>query len=539
MRAEDLQLRELVEFEEGNLNLYGRRLILHSIHAFAQFRKDLLDTLGIEHVRHLFTRFGFFWGQADAAAMRRILDWEDTAELLRAGGRLQTLQGIARVAFNVADVNEATGRIYAEVLWEDSGEAEEHLMEVGWSKSPICWKLTGYASGYATFCMNRPVYFIEKQCRAKGDNLCFAVGKDIDSWGDEIKPHLPYFEAEDIKGDVERLTRELHKKMKELKRQREKLDSLRRTMDPFFLEYRSKALMQVLDLADRVARFDSSVLITGETGVGKEVLARYLHNKSHRANGPFVTVNCGALPESLLESELFGHKAGSFTGAVRDRIGLFEQANRGSIFLDEIGDISQAMQLNILRVLQEKEIMRIGESKPRQIDVRVIAATNRNLEDAVSKSMFREDLLYRLKVIEIEIPPLRERREDILPLARFLVERLSKKLKIPKLRFDSTCIDYIIEYPWPGNVREMENAIERGAILSGDGLIRPENLPQHVISKSSPHSIIYGSQIRTLAQVERDYIDSVLKSTNSNRTRAARILGISPSTLWRKLKNAE
>ena len=283
--------------------------------------------------------------------------------------------------------------------------------------------------------------------------------------------------------------------------------------DPFFAEVKSAAYRRIMQLASRVAQFDSSVLITGETGVGKEVVARYIHRHSHRSKGPFVVVNCGALPETLLESELFGHKAGSFTGATRDRIGLVEQANHGTIFLDEIGDISQNTQLKILRVLQEKEITRVGEGEPLKIDVRVIAATNRDLPKAVAEEKFREDLLFRLRVIEIEVPPLRERTEDILPLARYLIDRLAKKLDIPKLRIDATSVDYIQAYHWPGNVRELDNALERASVLSQDGIVLPENLP-----------------------VEQDHIRAVLKLTGGNRSKAAKALGISTSTLWRKLK---
>ena len=207
------------------------------------------------------------------------------------------------------------------------------------------------------------------------------------------------------------------------------------------VEVHSESFRRVLDLAGRAAPFDSSILITGETGVGKEVLARHIHKASARAAHQMLSVNCAALPESLLESELFGHKAGAFTGAIEDRAGLFEQARNGTLFLDEIGDISAAMQTKLLRVLQEHEIMRVGESRPRKIDVRVIAATNRDLDEAVRSGRFREDLLYRLRVIEIHVPPLRDRREDILPLARHFVEKFSRDLKLPGLRLDATCVD--------------------------------------------------------------------------------------------------
>ena len=299
----------------------------------------------------------------------------------------------------------------------------------------------------------------------------------------------------------------------------------------------SRAFRDILNIARRVAAYDSSVLIRGETGVGKEVVARYIHTASRRAKNSMLTVNCGALPETLLESELFGHKAGSFTGALRDRAGLFEQAARGTILLDEIGDISLSTQVKLLRVLQEREILRIGENIPRKVDTRIIAATNRDLEQAVIDKKFREDLLYRLRVIEIIVPPLRERPEDILSLAENCVQKLSKSFNIQDLRIDKKCLEYFQSYSWPGNVREMQNAIERAAVLGEKGVIKIENLPPQMLKQKTNYKNSDMSSPKTLKEIELDYIKVVLRSTGGNRARAARILGIGPATLWRKLKN--
>jgi len=335
------------------------------------------------------------------------------------------------------------------------------------------------------------------------------------------------------------LTKELQKKTKELTKHKEKLAEMDQTKSEFFVGGSSKKIEDVFIFADRVARFESSVLITGETGDGEEVLAKYIHENSKNAEGPYVAVNCSALTESILESELFGHKRGSFTGAMSDRIGLFEQAAKGTIFLDEIGDISQVMQMKLLRVLQEKEIMRVGESKPRKVNVRVIAATNKDLDQDAKDGKFREDLLYRLKVIEIKIPSLRERKEDVLLLARFLVNKLSKRMKMPSLHLDSTCIDYLQSYPWPGNIRELENAIERMIVLSKEGVLLPENLPPNIRHEKYVNLMKGDKPMQTLDQIEREYIDHVLKSTDGNKTHAARILGIGQATLWRKLKKSQ
>ncbi|MCK4371610.1 MAG: sigma 54-interacting transcriptional regulator [candidate division Zixibacteria bacterium] len=299
----------------------------------------------------------------------------------------------------------------------------------------------------------------------------------------------------------------------------------------------SQPFQHTLEMARKVAPFDTSILITGETGVGKEVIARYIHSASRRADYSMLSVNCGALPETLLESELFGHRAGSFTGAVRDRNGLFEQAARGTILLDEIGDISLSTQVKLLRVLQEREILRIGESIPRKVDTRIIAATNHNLEQAVTEGRFREDLLYRLRVIEIVVPPLRERPQDILPLTDYLVQKLSVRLSIPNLRLDDSCLKRFKAYHWPGNVRELENAIERAAVLSGTGEIKPEHLPPQLLDPGGPRQHVDSAPSRSLREIEMDYIKTVLKATGGHRGQAAKILGISPATLWRKLKN--
>jgi len=536
MKAADLKLEELVDFAEGRLSLKERRLVLHNIHAFAQLRKDLFDMIGQDHARRILTRFGYYWGQADAAAMQRVFEWDSLVEIIKAGPRLHTLQGVNRTIIRKLEVDEKGGPFLMDLVWHDSGEAEEHVLELGKATYPVCWMLIGYISGYCSLCLGRKVYFIETHCEAKGDCICVAVGKDEASWGKELTPYLPFFEMDEIWGKVQELSQKLRRKSRELATQRKLLGWGVSTPKSPFIEVRSEAFRRVLELAGRVAQFDTSVLVCGETGTGKEVLARYIHRQSPRAEKSFVGVNCTALPETLLESELFGHKAGSFTGATRDRVGLFEQAEKGTIFLDEIGDISPAMQMKMLRVLQEREILRLGESQTRRIDVRVIAATNRNLPQLIREGRFREDLYYRLRVIEVNIPPLRQRREDILPLARHFVRVLAIRLKMPQLRLDATCADYLVRYDWPGNVRELENAIEHAAVLCVSSLILPEHLPSHIVHAGAAPQALTADPSRSLAEMEHAYIQAVLKSLNGNQTRAARVLGISPSTLWRKLK---
>ena len=538
MKAEDLKLEELVTFDNGALNFRGRRVVLHDAHAFGLLRRDLIEMVGLTSARRLLTRFGFAWGQADAGAMKRVFRWKSVEELLRAGAVLFSLQGATRSAVRSIRLDGGAA-FHMEIDWFNSGETEEHLQSVGATDQPVCWIQCGYASGYASFCLDREIVFIEDACTAKGDSICRVVGRDRESWGSAIDDTLQYFETEDIQAKIADLTEKLRQKTLEIERQQKRFQEFGTLIPPGIAEVRSASFRKILDLASRAARFDSSILITGESGVGKEVLARYIHDNSPRSKGEFVAINCGALPETLLESELFGHKSGSFTGAIRDRKGLFEQANGGTIFLDEIGEISPALQVNLLRVLQEREVRRIGENLQRRIDVRIIAASNRNLEQEIKSGTFRDDLYYRLRVVEIRIPPLRDRPEDILPVARFIVKKLAAKLSLPGLRFDADCIEYLQHYPWPGNIRELENALERAAVLSKDGRISKAGLPSCVIDGEVPGQTPTYATGLSLKEVEAVHIQRVLRLTSGNRSEAAKTLGIGVTTLWRRLKDME
>ena len=535
MKAEELRLKELVSFEDGLVSLHGRRLVLHDIHAMAQLRRDLVQSLGGDQARRILTRFGYYWGEADAAAMKRLFEWDTVAELLRAGPRLHALQGVTRADVRSLDV-DADGGLKMEVVWHNSAEAEEHLLELGPSSEAVCWIQQGYASGYASFCLGRQVCFVERSCRARGDRYCEVIGLNREFGGDEAESLCRYLEIEDIHGKIVDLTNQLRKKTLELARQRKKVKELTTPQRSDLAETRSRSFQQVLDLAVRVARFDTSVLITGESGVGKELIASKIHDHSLRKHGPFVAINCGALPETLLESELFGHKAGSFTGAVRDRTGLLEEANGGTVLLDEIGEIPPPLQVKLLRVLQEKQVRPVGDNKPRDIDVRVVAATNRQLEKEVREGRFREDLFYRLQVVEIAVPPLRDRPEDIIPLARHLTERIAMRLGISELILDAGCIETLMAYQWPGNVREMENALERAAVVSEGGRILSEHLPPNVRHVRGASGSMDATAPLSLAQVERNHITHVLHECDGNRRKAARVLGVSTTTLWRKLR---
>ncbi|MCA1621703.1 MAG: sigma-54 dependent transcriptional regulator [Acidobacteria bacterium] len=299
----------------------------------------------------------------------------------------------------------------------------------------------------------------------------------------------------------------------------------------------SEVLQRVFRLVEKVAATNTNILVYGESGTGKELVARAIHHNSPRADRPFVAINCGALPETLLESELFGHTRGAFTGATNARPGLFRSAEGGTVFLDEIGEISQALQVRLLRAVQEHEVTPLGSNAPARFDARIICATNRDLEREVTEGRFREDLFYRLNVIEVHLPPLRERREDIPLLARHFVKRTAREQAQDEKPIEPSAMTALINYNWPGNVRELQNAIERAFTLSGDR-VDVENLPPRVRDSAGAHpAVLDPDGLRpTLDEVERRYILDTLASVNHDKARAANILGIDLSTLYRKLK---
>ncbi len=298
----------------------------------------------------------------------------------------------------------------------------------------------------------------------------------------------------------------------------------------------SKPWMEVLQLAETVAPTESTVLIQGESGTGKEVVARYIHQLSTRTGGPFLSINCGALPESLLESELFGHVKGAFTGAVKDKSGLFAAGAKGTFFLDEIGETTPATQVKLLRVLQHREVIPVGATDAEPIDVRLIAATNRDLEEEIKAGRFRSDLYYRLNVILFHLPPLRQRKEDIPLLVDHFLGRIAAAHDTEPKHLDEEAVAAAQAYAWPGNVRELENALERAAILTPGDTISVGALPER-ITESRPEPLVASRTPPnpTLEAVERAYIMWVLQSENGNKSRTAEALGIDPSTLYRKL----
>jgi DNA-binding NtrC family response regulator len=536
MRATDLDLRELLSFDPGGgvIRFGGERVLLFDAVALGILRRELIDTLGLTAARGILTRFGYAHGRRMAENLRTGFPWASEDEWRSAGGRLHMLQGL--VVIEQPDRSAAAEPApFAEAIWHDSYEAEQHLLHLGPAEEPVCWTLAGFASGYLSFANGREVYCVEDRCLGKGDPACHLVGRFKEDWGPSIDAQLAFYDKAQLDSALEGVTAALRAAERRLRARRQELARAEPGAEERKgLVVRSEAMRRVLDLAERVARVESTALITGESGVGKERIARLIHEESPRAARPFVAVNCGALTETLLESELFGHARGAFTGADRERPGLFEAAGGGTLFLDEVGEVSAGMQVKLLRALQEREVRRVGENRSRPVDVRVVAATNRNLADEVAAGRFRQDLYYRLRVIELRVPPLRDRPEDVLPLARVFLSETARRMARKLTGFTPRAADQLLRYEWPGNVREVQNAIEHAVALAVGSRVEVEDLPEE-LRGAMPRPRPIG-RTRPLEDVEREYILAAVESAGGNRTHAAADLGIGLATLKRKLQ---
>ncbi len=528
MKASELDLRRILSFTPrgGTMQFMGHRALIIDAIAMGLMRKELIDHLGTFAARNILTRMGYAHGWSTADNLDK--EYDGLLKDVNCGPTLHELQGV---------VNEAKSEwffrptFYMETTWQDSYEAEQHLLHIGPSHEPICWTLTGYVSGYCSRMLGQEIYCLETHCCAKGDPFCQSETRTREDWGDLIEPHLPFFQAETIESILNEVTNKLAQSESSI------------STKPYLEEHaypscgliaKSQKMRQTINLAERIAQVDSSVIISGESGVGKERIARLIHSESVRALRPFIAINCSAVTETLLESEFYGHTKGAFTGANRDRIGLFEAANGGTLFLDEIGELPAGMQVKLLRVLQEKEIRRVGENQSRPVDVRIIAATNRNLQTEVRQGNFREDLYYRLSIFELVVPPLRERTDDILPLARCFLDRAAQKANKKIIGLTPEVIDILTSNYWPGNVRQLENTLEHAAVLCENKRIAIKDLPQTFQTSSGTHT--NRTQIRKIADIEREEIINAVTLLGGNKAEAAKQLGISLSSLYQKLK---
>jgi two-component system response regulator HydG len=538
MRIEDLHHKELLELdpEGGVIRFAGQRALLLDAVAMGLLRKYLVENFGLTAARAVLTQFGFAHGWRMAEAMQSEFKWASEESWRRAGPRIHTLAGLFLVEPGSEDPLTKKGAMLL-----SSYEAEQHLLHFGRSDSAVCWTICGLMSGYFSHVVGKEIYVLEDRCLGKGHAACNLLGRTRKQWGEERAEELEFFESgrlkETLDVSLQRVTETLKAAELKLRAHRRALTrGAREVEEPERIVARSRRMKRVVDLARRVARVDATVLITGESGSGKERIARLVHDESARAAGPFIAINCGAITETLLESELFGHARGAFTGASSDRPGLFEAANHGTLLLDEIGEISPGMQVKLLRVLQEREIRRVGENKSRRVDVRVLAATNRDLSQGVAGGAFRQDLYYRLKVVELNVPPLRDRRDDILPLARVLLAEAAARMKRKISGLAPGAAEQLLRYDWPGNVRELQNALERAVAMARGSRVENEDLPEEVRQTLRKYVAIEGT-VQPLEEIERDYILSVLELNGGNQTRTAEQLRIGSATLYRKLKS--
>ena len=456
----DADLRRLIHFSagDGRIWLAGQRMLLLHAAALASLRRELVDPIGREHTRRVLMRAGYAAGEGDASLARKVRPNAPLMEAFLVGPQLHMLEGAVQVTPERFELDVEAGHYLGIFRWDHSWEVETHVRHFGPQTEPVCWMLLGYASGYTSGFFGKRMLYKEISCRACGGEPCRIEGRFQHEWPDgeemarEYQADSMLIQLGELKSQVEAL--------------RTQLDAADESGP---LVGHSRAFESAVDLLRRAAPTQVTVLLTGETGVGKERFARALHAMSPRAKGPFVAVNCAALPGELIESELFGAEKGAFTGAIGARAGRFERADGGTLLLDELGELPLPAQAKLLRVLESGEVERLGATATRKVDVRVVAATNVELEQAVAEGRFRRDLFYRLNVYPIRIPLLRERIDDIEPLARHLLQRFTALHGKRVTGFTDRALDAMRHYPWPGNVRELENLIERGVILAAPG----------------------------------------------------------------------
>lgn len=539
--------------EDGKVWFNEQRMLLIHSAALGLLRKELIETLGVKRAAGFLMRFGYYSGLRDADMLHKIRPDFTTEDAFLAGPQLHTIKGMAKVVPTNLSFDLETGHFHGEFDWHDSYEAEVHLHEYGQSDIPICWTLLGYASGFSSYYMGRKIIYQETQCTGSGSEHCHIVGKPAEEWENQTELEQA-LQPDPIIEELLALQQQVTN-LKEIYHNHEYDDLLFNSVG------NSEAFKSVCHLIAKASKTKVSVLLQGETGVGKEVVARGLHLSSDRKDQPFIAVNCACIPPDLIETELFGVEKGAYTGATHSREGKFERANQGTIFLDEVIELSPRAQASLLRVLQEGELERVGDNKLRTIDVRVVAATNEDLKSAVEKGRFRADLYYRLNVYPVQIPPLRERREDIPLLIEHFLEKYHALYHKRTLGVTDKALQALIHYKWPGNIRELENMIERGIILTENnqsidlesffpslaepthplniinakGLLEkkePATIDDHWIDKQLDDNF-------SIDELERQLIQHAINKADGNVSQAARLLGLTRPALAYRLKKIE
>jgi len=555
--SRDLLSQIRFESDQGKVWLNEQRMLLIHSSVMGLLRKELIETLGTERAKGFLMRFGYHSGWKDAELVAKIRPDMSKEDAFFVGPQLHCIKGMVNVKPVSLDLDVNSGKFNAEFDWFDSYEADVHLQDFGPAEEPICWTLIGYASGYTTYFMGRNIIFKETECAGMGHDHCHIVGKPADEWEDQAE--LERYLLPDPIAD------ELFSLQNQVSELRDNFRSSDQSEDLLFNSVgQSGAFKNVCQLIRRASDSRVTVLLQGETGVGKEVVARGLHLSSDRADKPFVAVNCACIPPDLIEADLFGVEKGAYTGATQSREGKFERAHGGTIFLDEVIELSPRAQASLLRVLQESEMERVGDTRTRRVDVRVVAAANEDLEQAVSDGRFRADLFFRLNVYPVHIPPLRERTEDIPLLVGHFLEKYHTLYNKRTLGVSDMAMQALMRYKWPGNIRELENMIERGVILTDnnhtidlDAFFPSLSEPSHPLNSINRQGILAQEIARTspdtplsrqelceqlldedfsLEQMEELLIRNAMTRAEGNVAQAARLLGMTRPQLAYRLK---
>ena len=547
---------------DGRIWLNDQRMVLLHSSSLGNLRRELIDSLGIERARGLLTRAGYESGARDAQLVRQRWPDGELRSTFMAGTRLHALEGVVKVEPVEFEFDLERGTYSGEFLWHHSSEDDEHIEAYGIGTEPACWSQLGYAMGYVTGMLGRPVIFREVECRSMGSAVCRVIGKTAEQWGD-VSDDLRYLNAQDF------LSAQSFGTLQPLSARPVLGGAPATPINEREMVGVSSAFKSACHMLTRVAPTRATVLFTGESGVGKELFAAMLHRVSPRKDQPFIALNCAAIPENLIESELFGVERGAYTGASTSRPGRFERADGGTLFLDEVGTLSLVGQGKLLRALQEGEIERVGGVRTIKLDVRVVAATNVDLQAEVRAGRFREDLYFRLEVFPIHLPPLRERREDIPLLMNHFLHRYVRLHGRTVHGFTARAVKALLNYDFPGNIRELQNLVERGVISAEEGgvidvphMLRREQLRDATMYSVDAAGTLASGQVAapvsdapapptslldrltdagcvSLPSLERQLMDEAVARSGGNLAAAARLLGLTRAQLAYRLKVAQ
>ena len=535
-------LTEVLHFAlgDGRIWLNDQRVVLMQSSVLGRIREEIIDAFGTDTARAMFMRIGYMQGVRDAELIQKRWPHEDLTHALAAGPRVHTLEGFVKVTTKHFEFDGNKGTYFGEFLWDDSSEAAEHLASYGVSTQPVCWLQTGYPSGYTSKLFGKPVIFREVECVGMGAKRCTVIGQNAEAW-EKDAPEREYF-------GLTWKNRRYHPVPSQV--QPAEGDAAPASNDGEVAVGVSASFVRTRHLLQKVAATDATVLFVGESGVGKELFSRQLHEMSARAEGPFIAINCAAIPDNLVESELFGVDKGAFTGATSSRAGYFERASGGTLFLDEIASLAYSAQGKLLRALQEREIERVGGSRTIAVNVRVVAASNVDLAQEVAAGRFRQDLYFRLCVFPILIPPLRERRDDIPLLMAHFLRLYSARHGRKILGFTRRATEALLKYDYPGNIRELQNLIERGTVyadndghidvvhlFSGSELLPPFSVRLSGDGKLDQRPFADGGEAaaqtapQSFEDMERKIYREALARHGGNVSRAARDLKLTRASL--------